>query len=123
MVVSYASSPAAELIYAETELTESPTASLVGPGMCWRQIEFAGILKNSPHRELAEKFIDFMLSKDFQEDVPMQMFVFPVLPDAQLPEEFVRASQIPESAGSLDSALIAEKRDYWVNEWTNLMLR
>ena len=123
MVVSYASSPAAELIYAETELTESPTASLVAPGMCWRQIEFAGILKNSAHRQLAEKFLDFMLSKSFQEDVPMQMFVFPVLPEAQLPEGFVKASQIPETVGSLDSALIAEKRDTWVNQWSDLMLR
>ena len=122
MVVSYASSPAAELIYAETELSESPTASLVSPGMCWRQVEFAGILKNTPNRALAEKFIDFLLSKDFQEDVPMQMFVFPVLPDAVLPEDFVLASQIPETVASLDPDQIAANRDAWVNDWTNLML-
>jgi thiamine transport system substrate-binding protein len=123
MVVSYASSPAAELIYAETELSESPTASLVSPGMCWRQVEFAGILKNTPNRALAEKFIDFMLSQEFQENVPMQMFVFPVLPEAVLPEEFLLASQIPETVGSLDPALIAANRDGWVNEWTNLMFK
>ena len=123
MVVSYASSPAAELIFAETELSESPTASLVSPGMCWRQVEFAGILKNTPNRALAEKFINFMLSKEFQEDVPMQMFVFPVLPEAVLPEEFLLASQIPETVGSLDPALIAANRDGWVNEWTNLMFK
>ena len=123
MVVSYASSPAAELIYAETELTESPTASLVSPGMCWRQIEFAGILKNTPNRDLAEDFIDFLLSRDFQEDMPMQMFVYPVLPEATLPEGFVLASQIPESVATLDSALIAERRDTWVNDWTNLILK
>ena len=123
MVVSYASSPAAELIYAETELSESPTASLVSPGMCWRQVEFAGILKNTPNRALAEKFIDFLLSQEFQEDVPMQMFVFPVLPDAALPEGFVLASQIPETVASLDPDLIAANRDSWVNDWTNLMLK
>ena len=123
MVVSYASSPAAELIYAESELSESPTASLVAPGMCWRQVEFAGILKNTPNRALAEKFIDFMLSQEFQEDVPMQMFVFPVLPEAVLPEEFLLTSQIPETVGSLDPALIAANRDGWVNEWTNLMFK
>ena len=122
MVVSYASSPAAELIYAETELKESPTASLVDPGMCWRQVEFAGILKNTPNRDLAEKFIDYLLSKQFQEDMPLQMFVFPVLPEAVLPEGFVRASQIPETVASLDPDLIATKRDGWVNDWTNLML-
>lgn len=122
MVVSYASSPAAELIYAQTELSESPTASLVAPGMCWRQIEFVGILKNSPHRELAEKFVDFLFSKDFQEDVPMQMFVFPVLPEAVLPEDFVIASQIPEVTGSLDPALIAQNRDQWINDWTETVI-
>lgn len=123
MVVSYASSPAAELIYAETELTESPTASLVSPGMCWRQVEFAGILKNTSNRALAEKFIDFLLSREFQEDVPMQMFVFPVLPEAALPEGFLLASQIPETVASLDPDLIAVKRDAWVNDWTNLMVK
>ena len=122
MVVSYASSPAAELIFAETELSESPTASLVAPGMCWRQVEFAGILKNTPNLALAEKFIDFMLSQNFQEDVPMQMFVYPVLPDALLPEDFVTASQIPENTASLDSELIAANRDAWVNQWADLMI-
>lgn len=123
MVVSYASSPAAELIYAETALSESPTASLVAPGMCWRQVEFAGILNNTPNRDLAEKFIDFLLSKEFQEDMPMQMFVFPVLPAAELPEDFITASQLPEAVGSLNSALIAAYRDTWINEWANLMLK
>lgn len=122
MVVSYASSPAAELIYAETELTESPTASLVEPGMCWRQVEFAGILKNTSNRKLAEKFVDFLLSPEFQEDVPMQMFVFPVLPAAKLPEDFVKASQIPTVTGSLDSSLITQNRDAWVNAWTETVL-
>lgn len=122
MVVSYASSPAAELIYAETELEESPTASLVAPGMCWRQVEFAGILKNTPNRALAKKFFDFLLSEEFQEDMPLQMFVFPVLPEAMLPEGFLRASQIPETVASLDPDLIAARRDGWVNDWTNLML-
>ncbi|NLG41018.1 MAG: thiamine ABC transporter substrate-binding protein, partial [Chloroflexi bacterium] len=123
MVVSYASSPAAELIYAETELSESPTASLVSPGMCWRQVEFAGILQNTPNRELAQKFVDFLLSREFQEDVPMQMFVFPVLPEAVLPEDFVIASQIPEIVASLDPDLISANRDAWVNDWTNLMFK
>jgi len=123
MVVSYASSPAAELIYAETALSESPTASLIAPGMCWRQVEFAGILNNTPNRDLAEKFIDFLLSKEFQEDMPMQMFVFPVLPAAELPEDFITASQLPETVSSLNSALIAAHRDAWINEWANLMLK
>lgn len=122
MVVSYASSPAAELIYSEHAIEESPTASIVADGTCWRQIEFAGIVKGSKERMLAEKFIDFLLSKDFQEDVPMQMFVFPVLPEAVLPEAFEKGSQIPEKPAGLPPSKIAEMRDIWVEQWVELML-
>ena len=122
MVVSYASSPAAEFIYAETELSESPTASLVEKGMCWRQIEFAGILKGTQNRVAAEKFIDFLLSQPFQEDVPMQMFVFPVLPEAVIPEAFQKTVASPQQPASLDPDLIASQRDAWINAWINLML-
>jgi len=122
MVVSYASSPAAELIYAETELSESPTASLVNAGMCWRQIEFAGILKGTENRAAAEKFIDFLLSQPFQEDVPMQMFVYPVLPEAVIPEAFQQTVESPLQPASLAPELIASQRDAWINAWINLML-
>jgi len=123
MVVSYASSPAAELIYAETPLEESPTGAITADGTCWRQIEFAGILKGTPRRALAEKFIDFLLSKPFQEDMPLQMFVFPVLPGAALPQDFARASAIPAVPASLDPRLIAQRRDTWLRAWTDLMLK
>ena len=122
MVVSYASSPAAEFIYAETELSESPTASLVEAGMCWRQIEFAGILKGTKNRAAAEKFIDFLLSQPFQEDVPMQMFVFPILPDAVIPEAFALTVETPQEPANLAPELIASQRDAWINAWINLML-
>ena len=122
MVVSYASSPTAEYIYSETELSESPTASLIGAGMCWRQVEFAGILKGTENREAAEKFIDFLLSQTFQEDVPMQMFVFPVLADAAIPEAFQITVESPEQPASLAPDVIAANRDAWINAWINLML-
>ncbi|HOF28800.1 MAG TPA: thiamine ABC transporter substrate-binding protein, partial [Anaerolineaceae bacterium] len=122
MVVSYASSPAAELIYAETELREPPTASLIDAGMCWRQIEFAGILKGARNRAAAEKFIDFLLSQPFQEDVPMQMFVFPVLPAAVIPEAFQVSVVKPQAPAGLAPDLIAAQRDSWINDWTSLML-
>lgn len=121
MVVSYGSSPAAEVVYADPPVSESPTASLVDDGMCFRQIEFAGILKGTRNRALAEKFIDFMLSKSFQEDMPLQMFVFPVNPDATLPEVFVKNTQIPTSPATLDPVIIAEKRDAWIKGWNSVM--
>jgi len=123
MVVSYGSSPPAEVIFAETELDEAPTASLVGTNMCYRQVEFAGILQGTEQQELAEKFIDFMLSVTFQEDVPMQMFVFPVNEDAELPEAFSMYAQIPEDPAQLDPADIAANRENWISAWDEVVLR
>jgi thiamine transport system substrate-binding protein len=123
MVVSYGSSPPAEVIFAETPLNDAPTASIVGPDTCFRQIEFVGILKGTQQRALAEKFVDFMLSKQFQEDMPSQMFVFPVNPDATLPDEFVKYAQIPEQPAQLDPSLIAANREKWIQNWTETVLR
>ena len=123
MVVSYGSSPAAEVIFAETALDDAPTASILGPETCFRQIEFVGILTGTENRALAEAFIDFMLSTEFQEDLPMQMFVYPALPSAQLPDEFVAYAEQPENPASLDPALIAEKREQWISDWTKTVLK
>lgn len=123
MVMSYASSPAVEVVYASTPLTESPTASLVGAGMCFRQIEFVGILKGTKNKAMAQKFVDFMLEKDFQEDMPLKMFVYPVNPNAALPEEFTLYNQVAENPSTLDPQLIAENRDAWIQAWTDVVLR
>jgi thiamine transport system substrate-binding protein len=50
LVVSYASSPAAEVVFSATPLTDTPIASILGPGTCFRQVEFVGILKGTKHR-------------------------------------------------------------------------
>jgi thiamine transport system substrate-binding protein len=123
MVVSYGSSPPAEVIFSETPLEDAPTASLTAPDMCFRQIEFAGILKGTPNRALAEKFLDFLLSPAFQEDMPLQMFVFPVNPNAALPEAFVRYAQIPDSPARLSPEEIAENREKWIQGWTETVLK
>jgi thiamine transport system substrate-binding protein len=123
MVVSYGSSPPAEVIFAETELDEAPTASLVGKNMCYRQVEFVGILNGTEQQDLAERFVDFMLGVTFQEDVPMQMFVFPVNENAVLPEEFVIYAQIPDDPAQLDSAEITANREAWITAWDEVVLR
>jgi thiamine transport system substrate-binding protein len=64
-----------------------------------------------------------MLGKDFQEDMPLQMFVYPVNPEAVLPEVYVKYNQVPETTGSLDAQLIAEKRDVWIQAWMDTVLR
>jgi thiamine transport system substrate-binding protein len=123
MVISYGSSPPAEVIFSEKPLDDAPTASIVAPNSCFRQIEFVGILKGTQQRQLAEKFIDYMLDIKFQEDMPLQMFVFPVNQNAKLPDDFVKYAQIPEMPASLDPKLIADHREGWVDAWVATVLR
>lgn len=123
MVVSYASSPAAEYIYADPKVAESPTGSIVANGTCWRQIEFAGIIRGTSNRAAAEKFIDFLLSVPFQEDMPMQMFVYPVNKNAQLPPDFVSQSQVPATPATLSPEEIADNRSAYIEAWTDLMMK
>jgi thiamine transport system substrate-binding protein len=123
MVVSYGTSPAVEVVFAEPKPEDAPTASIIGPDTCFRQIEFVGILKGTQNRALAEKFIDFMLSKEFQEDVPLQMYVYPVNPVAVLPEEFTKYAQAPQQAASLPAEEIAANRDQWIQAWTDVVMK
>jgi thiamine transport system substrate-binding protein len=123
IVVSYSSSPAFEVIYAATPVKEPPTAAVVSDGTCFRQIEFVGILQGGQNQDLAEKWVDFMLSTDFQEDLPMQMFVFPVNPQAQLDEAFGKYLQTPQKTAAVSPQEIAAKREQWLKEWTEAVLR
>jgi thiamine transport system substrate-binding protein len=120
LVVSYASSPPAEVFYSEEPVDEAPTG-VVTAG-CFRQIEFAGVLTGSTAPDLAEAFIDFMLGIEFQEDIPLNMFVFPANRDASLPDLFVEHTTIPDAPAVLDPALIDANRQRWIEEWDAVML-
>ncbi len=115
IVVSYASSPPAGVIFAEEPTDEALTATVTEG--CFRQVEYAGILKDS---EAARKLVDFMLSKEFQEDIPLNMFVFPAVTDAALPTEFVDYTEIPSNPLTMDPAVIDANRDRWIDEWTQI---
>ncbi len=123
LVVSYASSPPAEVFYSEKPLTVAPTAAIVAPGSAFRQIEFAGILKGSKNIKLAEKFMDFMLDTRFQEDIPLKMFVFPANVNARLPEVFTRHAKVAQQPAAIAPEKIAAGREEWLADWTKLMLR
>ena len=122
IVVSYASSPAAEVFFSEGKLDKAPTGVVIENGSAFRQIEFAGILKGTSNIELAKKTMDFLLSKEFQEDIPLQMFVFPSNNNAVLPEVFKKNAEITKEPAFLDSQLIDTKRDFWISEWTEEIL-
>ena len=123
MVVSYASSPAAEVLYATPEPASAPTASILGKDTCFRQVEFVGILKGTKNLKMAQKFVDFMLGKAFQEDVPLQMFVYPVNQTAVLPDVFIKYAQTAPEPAQMDPATIAQNRDQWIKDWTEAVLK
>ncbi len=123
IVVSYASSPPAEVIFAETPLDDAPTASVTGANSCFRQVEFVGILDGTEHEAAAQQLVDFILGTTFQNDIPLNMFVFPANEMAQLPEEFVAYAAIPAEPALVDSADIAANRELWIELWTDTVLR
>ncbi|SLM27344.1 TbpA Thiamine-binding periplasmic protein [Desulfamplus magnetovallimortis] len=122
IVVSYASSPAAEVHFAEKNLEEAPTDVVTSHGSAFRQIEFAGILKGTKHHNLAKKLMDFLLSRRFQEDIPLQMFVFPANNSAILPDVFKKHAHITKEPALLPYDEISEKREMWIEKWTELVL-
>jgi thiamine transport system substrate-binding protein len=123
IVVSYATSPAAEVAFSEGKLNEPPTGNILPPKATFRQIEFAGILKGTKNRALAEKWMDYLLSEPVQKDIMPQMVVYPALPTATIPEVYQKFAPVPESPAVLDPELIAQNRDAWIREWTEAVLR
>jgi thiamine transport system substrate-binding protein len=123
IVVSYASSPAAEVFFSQTKLDKAPTGIVVENGSAFRQVEFAGIITGTQHIELAKKTMDFILSTPFQEDIPLQMFVFPANEAAQLPDVFVKHARISKKPAAIHPELLNTKRDTWIQEWTENILR
>ena len=123
LVVSYASSPPAEVIFAEEPLDEAPTGAIVADEMAFRQVEFAGILRGTDNEAAAQAFIDFLLSEPFQQDMPLNMFVFPVNQNATLPDAFTDHAQIAENPVKITYDQIDKNRREWVQAWTEAVLR
>ena len=121
IVVSYATSPPAEVIFADPRTTEAPTA--VASLTCFRQYEFAGILRGTKNEAAAQKLIDFLVSRQFQEDLPLTQFVWPSNRTAAVPQEFLDYSLRPENPLTLDPAVIAARRAEWLDVFSEVVLR
>jgi thiamine transport system substrate-binding protein len=121
LVVSYASSPPAEVIYADPKPKTAPTG--VAQGTCFRQIEYAGLLSNAANAKGGKALLDFLLTKEFQQDMPLNMFVYPVVNGAQVPAEFTQYGPQAKDPETMDPAKIADNRDDWVKSWTSLVLK
>ncbi len=121
LVVSYASSPPAAVYFADPRPATSPIGTVLDT--CFDQTEFAGVLRGAQHPRAARRLVDFLLSRRFQEDVPLQMFVFPVRDDAKLPPVFEKFAEVPSDPATLPPKTIGAHRDVWIDQWTDTVLR
>ncbi len=113
LVVSYATSPAFEV---PDGAKESKTEALLDT--CFRQVEYAGVIAGSQNEVGARKFIDFLLSTPVQEDIPSQMYMYPVQSDATLPKEWVEFAPLSTKPINVPAAEISAKLDQWIKDWT-----
>ncbi|MEU9115849.1 thiamine ABC transporter substrate-binding protein [Streptomyces sp. NPDC048483] len=119
LVVSYASSPIAEV--KKPEPRQAPTG--VATGTCFRQIEFGGLLKGAKNEKGGKALLDFLLSKKFQEDMPLQMYVNPALKDAKVPALFTKYGATIDKPGTLAPETITKNREQWIKQWSSLVLK
>ena len=121
LVVSYASSPPAEVVYSDPPRDDAPTG--VATGTCFRQTEYAGVLRGTDHPEPAAQLVEFLVGERFQRELPLTLFVDPVNPDVELPEVYERFTAVPTDPYELDPEVIAANREQWQDEWTSIVLR
>ena len=119
IVVSYASSPAVGVYFSDPAPAEAPTAALLDG--CFRQVEYAGIVAGAADPAIAGLLIDFLLSVPVQEDIPLNMFVYPANAEAALPEVFTDFSPVPVATAEVPVETIERNRETWINEWTDIL--
>ncbi|MFI0903323.1 thiamine ABC transporter substrate binding subunit [Streptomyces sioyaensis] len=121
LVVSYASSPPAEVLGKKPAPKEAPTG--VATGTCFRQIEFGGLLKGAKNEKGGKALLDFLLSRQFQEDEPLQMFVNPARADAKVPQVFTKYGATIGKPATLAPQTITKNREQWIKQWSSLVLK
>ena len=122
LVVSYASSPPAEIVFAPDPKPTTPGTSVMTDG-CFRQVEYAGILAGTDELVASRAVIDWLISPEVQADVPLSMFVFPARDGVALPQVFTDFAAVPASPLTLPAEEIADHREEWVDAWTDVVLR
>ena len=120
LVVSYGSSPPAEVLYSEKPINTPPTAVI--ESTCFRQTEYVGALRGTRNPKLATQLISYLLDVPFQESMPLSLFVFPVNKKATLPDLFTKFAVAPKDPLTLEPADIEKNRDTWLSSWRDIIL-
>ena len=121
LVVSYGSSPPAEVVFANPPIDTAPTG--VAAQTCFRQIEYAGILRGSKHVGAARKLMNFLVSSDFQKELPLNLFVYPADKTVKLPEVFTKWAVIPDAPFFVAPDDLKKNRQQWQEQWTQIVQR
>ncbi|MFN8105100.1 MAG: thiamine ABC transporter substrate-binding protein [Acidimicrobiia bacterium] len=120
LVVSYATSPVATVVDADPPVDRATTS--VAAQTCFRQVELAGVLDGTRVPGPARRVVDFLLSQQFQADMPLQMYVYPARAGIPLPQVFVDNAAVVEHPHSIPPAEIAAHRDEWIDAWKQVTL-
>ncbi|NCX64240.1 MAG: thiamine ABC transporter substrate-binding protein [Actinobacteria bacterium] len=112
IVLSYASSPAAEVVDGEAQ-----TAALRNE--CFRQTEYAAVLTNSPNTEGAKQFVDFLTSEAFQASVAEAMYVYPAVTGVEVPRAWAEHAQ-PATSVLGEDLDFAANRERWLKDWSDV---
>lgn len=111
LVLSYTTSPAYHLI---EEKKDSYAAANFSEGH-YLQVEVAGKLKASKQPELAERFMQFMVSPAFQNAIPTGNWMYPVI-KTSLPAGFDQMT-VPQTALQYSAEDVAKQRSNWIRAW------
>ena len=120
LVVSYSSSPAAAVDFAEGPVDDAPTA--VVTSTCFGTVEYAGVLEGSDNPDAAKALVDFLIGETVQADIPPNMYVYPVRTGTPLPESFTEYAQPVTDPLTLDSGTIDANRESWTRTWQRTVL-
>ena len=113
MVFSYVTSPAYHMT---AENTERYQAAAFSEGH-YLQIEVAGVVESSPEKALAQKFMAFMLSPGFQNEIPTTNWMLPAgETSVALPESFGKIVK-PEKTLLFTPEEVNTNRKAWIDEW------
>lgn len=114
IVVSYASSPSYTV---SKDGASTTTAALLDTA--FRQVEYAGVLKGAANPAGGQAFINWMLSKDVQADIPKKMYMYPVDSSVQLPEALAKFGPLAEKPVEVAPDKIAAEREQWLKLWAS----
>lgn len=122
LVVSYASSPAAEVFFSKEKITEPPTLNLLLKGGVFRQVEGVALVRGGGQRAAAGQFIEFLRSPAVQQALQTEMWMLPADQGAA-PVAALASVPTPAAVDNPSAETLAVHSNAWVTRWTRTVLK